>query len=251
MKIHLIVLFIFLSVAISFAQALDGETISTQKGDLIIKPILHATMAMTWDGKTIYTDPYGGIESFAGIPKADLVLITDIHGDHMNINTLEALELQGTTIVAPQAVMDKLPAGFTNTVAIANGESKEIKGVMIEAIPMYNLPETEDSRHPKGRGNGYVLTLGGKRIYISGDTEDIQEMRKLKNIDAAFVCMNQPYTMTVEAAASAVLAFQPKVVYPFHYRGKGGFSDVAKFKQIVADGSSKIEVRLIEWYPSQ
>ena len=101
--------------------------------------------------------------------------------------------------------------------------------------------------HPKGRGNGYVLELGGKRIYVSGDTEDIEEMRQLKGIDIAFVCMNLPFTMTVEQAADAVLAFKPKIVYPYHYRGRGGFSDVEKFKQIVAREPS-IDVRLLDWY---
>ena len=112
---------------------------------------------------------------------------------------------------------------------------------------MYNLPETEDSRHPKSRGNGYVLNLGGKRLYISGDTEDIPEMRTLQDIDIAFVCMNLPYTMTVEQAASAVLEFKPNIVYPFHYRGKGGLADVEKFQQLVSE-DQEIEVRLRDWY---
>ncbi len=115
---------------------------------------------------------------------------------------------------------------------------------------MYNLPETADSRHPKGRGNGYVLEMGDRHIYFSGDTEDIAEMRALKNIDVAFVCMNLPYTMDVNQAASAVLAFKPKVVYPYHYRGSGGLSDVEAFKKSVNDGDSKIEVRLRNWYPA-
>lgn len=114
---------------------------------------------------------------------------------------------------------------------------------------MNNLPETDDSRHPKGRGNGYVLNMGGQRLYISGDTEDIPEMRALQNIDVAFVCMNMPYTMTVEQAADAVLAFKPKVVYPFHYRGQGGLSDVDHFKELVNKGNEGIDVRLRNWYP--
>ena len=114
---------------------------------------------------------------------------------------------------------------------------------------MYNLPESEDSRHTKGRGNGYVLTFGDKRIYISGDTEDIAEMRALKDIDYAFVCMNLPYTMNIEQAADAVLEFKPGVVYPFHYRGGGGkFSDVDAFKTLVNNSDSSIEVRVRDWY---
>jgi L-ascorbate metabolism protein UlaG (beta-lactamase superfamily) len=113
---------------------------------------------------------------------------------------------------------------------------------------MYNLPDDETSRHRRGWGNGYVITIGEKRFYISGDTEDIPEMRMLSDIDYAFVCMNQPYTMTVEQAADAVLEFKPKVVYPFHYRGQNGFSDVNKFKELVS-ANPEIEVRLLEWYP--
>jgi L-ascorbate metabolism protein UlaG (beta-lactamase superfamily) len=113
---------------------------------------------------------------------------------------------------------------------------------------MYNLPEAPDSRHTKGRGNGYVLTLGGKLVYISGDTEDIREMRSLKNIDVAFVCMNLPYTMDIEQASSAVLEFKPKIVYPYHYRGQGGLNDVEGFKKLVNAVNPSIEVRLRNWY---
>jgi L-ascorbate metabolism protein UlaG (beta-lactamase superfamily) len=114
---------------------------------------------------------------------------------------------------------------------------------------MYNLPENSDSRHTKGRGNGYVINFGGKNVYISGDTEDIPEMRHLKNIDVAFVCMNLPYTMDVNQAANAVLEFKPKIVYPYHYRGQEGLSDVSAFKKLVNDGNKSIEVRLVNWYP--
>ena len=114
---------------------------------------------------------------------------------------------------------------------------------------MYNLPEAADSRHTKGRGNGYILTMGGKKIYLSGDTEDIPEMRALKDIDVAFVCMNLPFTMDINQAASAVLEFKPKIVYPYHYRGQGGLADVEGFKKLVNAGNPKIEVRLRSWYP--
>jgi L-ascorbate metabolism protein UlaG (beta-lactamase superfamily) len=115
---------------------------------------------------------------------------------------------------------------------------------------MYNLPEAADASHPKGRGNGYVLTLGGKNVYLSGDTEDIAEMRALRGIDVAFVCMNLPYTMDVPQAAQAVLAFKPGIVYPYHYRGENGLSDVAGFKKTVNAANPKIDVRLRNWYPT-
>lgn len=132
---------------------------------------------------------------------------------------------------------------------LSNGEESEILGLTVQAVPMYNLPDDDSSRHPKGWGNGYVLTIGGDRLYFSGDTEDIPEMRMLSNIDYAFVCMNLPYTMDVDQAADAVLDFAPKVVYPYHYRGQGGLSDVEKFKSLVNAGNPAIEVRLRNWYP--
>ena len=142
-----------------------------------------------------------------------------------------------------------------STSVVSNFQSIDLQigdtKITIEAIPMYNLREEALKFHPKDRGNGYVLTLGDERIYISGDTEDIPEMRKLKDIDIAFVCMNLPYTMTVDNAASAVLDFKPKYVYPYHYRGTEGLSDVSKFKDIVNDGNPDIEVVQLDWYPNR
>lgn len=231
-----------------FAQP---TSLDTRRGSLVITPILHSSMVLQWNGKTILVDPYGGAEKFASFASPDLVLITDIHGDHLHKKTLEALDLSKATLIAPQAVLDQLgEAFFHKQHALPNGSSMKWKSLRVEAVPMYNLPETEDSRHPKGRGNGYVLTLGGKRVYISGDTEDIAEMRALEGIDLAFVCMNLPYTMDVDQAADAVLAFKPTTVVPFHYRGGGGqFSDVEKFKELVLAQNPDIEVRLLEWYP--
>jgi L-ascorbate metabolism protein UlaG (beta-lactamase superfamily) len=201
------------------AQALNGDHVKTnQGGDLVIHPINHATFAMAWNTSTIYVDPVGGASAFSALPAPNLVLITDIHGDHLSADTL-------------------------NATVLANGETKSIKGVSIEVVPMYNTTPERLQYHTKGRGNGYVVTLGGKRIYISGDTEDIPEMRALENIDVAFVCFNLPYTMTEEQAASAVRDFSPKIVYPYHYRG----SDIAKFKKLVGNDAG-IEVREGSWY---
>ncbi len=223
---------------------LTGDTIATGEGDLIIHPINHATLVMGWKGKTIYVDPVGGAQRFEGLPRPDLILVTDIHGDHWHNETLSAVAGEKTAIAAPAAVAEKLPENLRKqTTVLANGESKSLLDLKIEAIPMYNLTEERLKFHTKGRGNGYLVTLGGKRVYLSGDTEDIPEMRALKNIDVAFVCMNLPYTMTVEQAASAVREFKPKVVYPYHYRG----SDVEKFKKLVGEDLG-IEVRLREWY---
>lgn len=225
-----------------FAQ----DTIKTEKGELAIVPIQHATFVMKWGGKTVFVDPTGGADAFKGQGKPDLILVTDIHGDHFDPKTLAALRTSDTMFVAPGAVAEKMGAEKTGVTILPNGEKTKAGEIGIEAVPMYNLTSERKNFHTKDRGNGYVLTMGGKRIYISGDTEDIPEMRALKDIDVAFVCMNLPYTMDVEHAADAVLAFKPKIVYPYHYRGKE-MSDVEKFKSLVAKDKS-IEVRLLPWY---
>ncbi len=231
-----------ISLLVFGAEAPTVDRISSEKGDIQIQPLNHATFTLEWDGKKLFVDPVGGAQRFKGAP--DVILVTDIHGDHLNADTLKAVSREDTQIVAPQAVADQLPPALkSRTIVIANGESKEVQGIGIQAIPMYNLTPDRLKFHAKGRGNGYVITLGGKRIYISGDTEDIPEMRGLKNIDVAFVCMNLPYTMTVEQAASAVKEFKPKIVYPYHYRG----SDTEKFKKLVSEDSG-VEVRLRDWY---
>jgi len=232
-------------------KTLDGGEAAEENG-FIITPVEHATMVMNWDGTIIYVDPVGGKETFSTYTEPDMVLVTDIHGDHMDIPTLEAIASYKTVIFAPQAVFDKMPESLQNkTNVINNGQMIEDFEMTIEAVPMYNLRPEALKFHEKGRGNGYVLEKNGKRIYISGDTEDIPEMRNLKNIDIAFVCMNLPYTMTVEKAAEAVLEFKPKTVYPYHYRGTEGLSDVSKFKTLVEAGNPEIKVTQLDWYPKK
>lgn len=250
MKFNLFTLLFLVAAITGKAQRSAPDQIETSAGPLSIQPILHATMVLTWNDKTIYVDPYGGAKAFEGIASPDLILITDIHGDHMHLETLNAIETSKATLVVPQAVADKLPDNLKDkAVVINNGNITSQLGISIMAVPMYNLPEAPDSRHTKGRGNGYILTLGGKNVYVSGDTEDIPEMRALTDIDIAFVCMNLPFTMDINQAASAVLEFKPAIVYPFHYRGQGGLSDVEAFKKLIEEGNAKIEVRLRNWYP--
>jgi L-ascorbate metabolism protein UlaG (beta-lactamase superfamily) len=218
-----------------------SQTFSTSAGPVKITPIWHASLIIEAGGKTIYVDP-AKPGNFTGLPPADLILITDIHGDHMDATTIAAVSKSGTEIWAPSAVA----ATATAANKIANGETKTWGAWTIEAIPMYNLtrgPAPGKLYHDKGRGNGYVLTYGDKRFYFSGDTEGIPEMRALKNIDVAFVCMNLPYTMPPDEAADAVKAFHPKIVIPYHYRG----SDLSVFEKGLA--GTGIEVRLLEWYP--
>lgn len=228
------------------------ETIIEKTSKTKISPISHATAVISFKDVVIYLDPTGGAKAFANFKNPNYVLITDVHGDHMNLNTLKELDLTKTTIIAPKAVAKNILALQTKEIiSIDNGETKNFNNFSVEAIPMYNLREEALKIHSKGRGNGYVLTIDGERIYFSGDTEDIPEMRNLKNIDKAFVCMNLPYTMTVESAADAVLAFAPKKVYPYHYRGTNGFSDVEKFKKTVNELNKSIDVIQWNWYPNK
>lgn len=225
-----------------------AKTNLNMKNPLQINPINHATMVMNWGEQIIYTDPVGGNTAFQGQAPADIVLVTDIHGDHFNTSTLESI-IGRAVLIVPQAVKDLLPADLAaKSRVVKNGEKITVGNLSIEAIPMYNLPESKDAFHTKGRGNGYVLERDGFRVYIAGDTAGIPEMRALKNINIAFVPMNLPYTMSVEDAADAVLAFKPKVVYPYHYRGTDGLSDVGRFKALVNAGNKDIEVILAKWY---
>ena len=222
-----------------------------QESAIKIIPIEHASTILEWKHITIYIDPVGGANAFKGQKQPDLILITDIHGDHFSLETLKALNTKKSKIIVPQAVADKMPIDFTPILDVLNnGDSKDRYGITVKAIPMYNLREEALKFHTKGRGNGYVITIGEERIYFSGDTENIPEMRALVNIDKAFICMNLPYTMTPESAADAVLAFKPKQVYPYHFRGRPDVSDVSKFKTIVNAGNSEIEVIQLDWYPN-
>jgi L-ascorbate metabolism protein UlaG (beta-lactamase superfamily) len=239
MKAFLSTIFsLLVTASLAFSQT---QTFSTSAGPVKITPLYHASTLIEAEGRTIYLDPAKPAK-FSGHPKADLILITDIHGDHMDPASIAEVSGPATEIMAPPAVVKTV----TTAKPIANGETKTWQSWTIEAIPAYNVtrgPAPGKFYHDKGRGNGYVLTYGGKRFYFSGDTEGVPEMRALKNIDVAFVCMNLPYTMPAEEAADAVKAFHPRIVIPYHYRG----SDLAVFKKGL-EGSG-IEVRLLEWYP--
>jgi L-ascorbate metabolism protein UlaG (beta-lactamase superfamily) len=230
---RLLLSFVALAAALTAA-----EVFTTSAGKVEITPIQHASLMIQAGGKVIYVDPAQG--KYDGLPQADLIFITDIHGDHLAPAIVDKLKKSGTVIVAPKAVAEKLP-GCT---VMANGETKTVAGIQVEAIPMYNLKPAPDGQtyHDKGRGNGYVLTIGGKRFYFAGDTEGIPEMRALKAIDVAFVPMNLPYTMTPADAAVAVKAFHPAVVYPYHYRGQD-----TKIFAAALEGTG-IDVRLRDWY---
>jgi L-ascorbate metabolism protein UlaG (beta-lactamase superfamily) len=242
---------LLLCAAVLQAQLSAPDNIQTSSGMLTIQPVQHASLVLSVKNTIIYADPTGA-DNYKGMAAPTIILITDIHGDHFDPKTIDAVKTAGTILVVPQAVADKLPeADRTHLVILKNGDNSTQAGISIMAIPMYNLPESPDAKHTKGRGNGYVLGIGGKNIFISGDTQGIPEMRSLKNIDVAFVCMNLPYTMDIKEAADAVLAFKPKIVYPYHYRGQNGLSDINGFKSLVDAGKQAIEVRLRNWYPAK
>lgn len=227
----------------SFANLPAGSTDSfrTTEGVLKITPVTHGSLMLEFKGKVIHVDPWSRGD-YTGLPKADLILITDVHGDHLDPAQVQKLKKSGTEIVAPQAVAQTV----IEALVLHNGQKKVVSGLEIEAVPMYNHkrgPSPGKLYHDKGRGNGYLLTLGDKRVYISGDTACISEMKALTAIDIAFVPVNLPYTMPPEEAAECVKAFKPKIVYPYHYRG----SDLNVFTRAL-ESHPDIEVRLKDWY---
>ena len=223
--------------------ALTGDHLDTTAGDAVFHPVNHASLLFQWNGRTVYVDPVGGAGLYTGFPRADLILVTHTHGDHFDATTLGAVKKDGTVLIAPAAVYASLSTALKAiTIPLSNGASTNVLGLSVDAIPAYN------ANHPKGAGNGYVVGLGGRRAYFSGDTGDIAEMKALTGIDVAFVCMNQPFTMTVAQAAGAVRAFRPRIVYPYHFRNSDStLSDLNAFqRQVGADLG--VEVRQRKWY---
>jgi len=233
--------------ASAYAQAGPVQTFKTSAGDVKITPVYHASLFLEAGGKVIYVDP-AKPGNFSGLPKADLILITHEHGDHVDMDqtSINAVKKDGTEIWTTAAVQKIV----TTASVMANGDTKKWGKFTIEAVPAYNTvrgPKAGAFYHPKGNGNGYVITYGGKKFYFSGDTEAEPDITAaLKNIDVAFVCMNLPYTMTTDEAADFVKSFHPKVVIPYHYRSMPAM-DLNAFKAKLE--GTKIEVRLLDWYP--
>ncbi|WP_017445166.1 MBL fold metallo-hydrolase [Gayadomonas joobiniege] len=233
----------YCSALVFFCISLVVQANGVKHGAIKIVPIEHASFVMENKKQVIFVDPTGDKSLYQVYSDPDLILITDIHGDHFKPELIKSLAAPKTQILAPQAVVDKLGEGQV----INNGESKRMRRLKITAIPMYNITESRLKYHPKGRGNGYLIDWAGQRIYISGDTEDTPEMRALKDIDIALICMNLPYTMTAKQAADAVIEMHPDIVIPYHFRGKNGFEDVDYFtKQVKKQG---IQVDRLAWYP--
>jgi L-ascorbate metabolism protein UlaG (beta-lactamase superfamily) len=227
-----------------------GDHLATTNGDVIIHPMFHATLMMVWNDVVIYNDPDDSTSfptAYNGLPKANIVLVGHHHGDHLSATRIESIRGTNTVIIAPPTVYSDpsmTPALRAITTVLTNGMSTNLMGLLVEAVPAYN---TNSTNHPRGRDNGYVVTMGGRRIYMPGDTSNIPEMRALQNIDVAFMPMNLPFTMAVSDAVNAVRAFRPKIVYPYHYSGTS-LADVNLFKRLVS-ADPGIEVRLRRLYP--
>jgi L-ascorbate metabolism protein UlaG (beta-lactamase superfamily) len=236
-----------------------SDKIPATGGDIVITPIAHGTVHIAHGPHVVLVDPtiYGAwdgphpggvapVMNYDRLKPATLVVVTDIHGDHYDSDAIVKLKTAAAKVIVPNV------AGWhwqpPTATPLANGRSETVDGITVEAVPMYNLvrgPSATARFHDKGRGNGYVLTIGGKRLYFSGDTECTPEMKALKNIDVAFIAMNLPYTATPAEAAVCASAFKPKVAYPYHFKGQ----DVKIFEAALA--GSGVEVRLRDWYSSR
>lgn len=231
----------------AMAAAHGSNSFETDMGTVTVHPVSHASMVLETPVGVIYVDPVGDPSAYGEMPAADLILITHQHGDHYNEETLTALAGDSTPLITNPAVYEMLPEALkANASQIANGEQTTFEGATIDAIPAHNTTEDRLNFHPEGRDNGYVLTMGDFKMYISGDTEVTDAMRGLTDIDVAFVCMNLPFTMGIEQAAEGVKAFKPAVVYPYHYRNKDKtYSDIEAFAAMLGE---ETEVKMGDWY---
>lgn len=238
------ILFIAILIFTGFAQGKEGEKlfeediIKASTGDIKITLIGHGTLMLTFDNKVIHIDPVSREADYSKLPAADLILITHEHGDHLDPKAIKPIRKEETKIVLTEICAEQLGDG----IIMKNGDTKEVGGLKIEAVPAYNIVHERQKGkpfHPKGRGNGYVITLGDKRVYIAGDSENTPEMKKLKDIDIAFLPMNLPYTMTQEMVADAAKAFRPKILYPYHF----GDTDTSVLVDLLKD-EDDIEVRI-------
>lgn len=239
-QLSFILLLILMVMALPlFGQAkYEMDTLKTPKGDVVISFLGHGSVMVEFKGKVMYVDPVSRYADFSKMPKADLILITHEHGDHLDSTAIEGCRTEKTKILCCAACLPKARGG----IAMKNGETRTIDGIKVEAVPAYNIVHVRSEGvpfHAKGSGNGYILTLGGKRIYTAGDTENIPEMSQLGAIDAAFLPMNLPYTMTPEMVAEAAKRIQPKILYPYHF----GKTDTSLLVNLLKDEKG-IDIRI-------
>jgi len=218
----------------------EEDLIPTSRGDLKITFIGHGTLMFSFAGKIIHIDPVSREADYSNLPKASIILVTHEHGDHLDPKAIEMLSTEKTALILTQKCVEK--SNISGGIVMKNWDVQTVQGIKIEATPAYNIKHMRSKDvpfHPEGEGNGYVLTLGDKRVYVAGDTENIPEMKGLKEIDIAFLPMNLPYTMTPEMVADAAKAFMPKILYPYHY----GKTDTAEIVELLKNVQG-IEVRI-------
>lgn len=216
----------------------ETDILPTSAGGLTIAFFGHASLRFTFGGKEIYADPFGGAADYSKLPKADIILLTHDHFDHCDPKAVAAIRVEKTQVVCAAACAQKVEDG----IVMRNGDSRDVGGVKIEAVPAYNVVHKRENGRPfhiPGEGNGYVLTFGDKRVYVAGDTENIPEMKSLRDIDCAFLPVNVPYTMTPEMAADAVRAFRPRILYPYHFSQ----TDLSRLTALLSDEKG-IETRI-------
>ena len=222
-------------------QAFEEDVFATSAGELKITFLGHGSLILAFGGKIIHVDPYGKTADYAALPKADAVLVTHEHQDHLDRAALGNILKPETELILSR----KSAEAFGKGTALDNGGEATVLGIPLRAVPAYNIIHKRDSGqpfHPKGEGNGYILTFGGTTVYIAGDTENTPEMKALSGIDIAFLPMNLPYTMSLEMAADAALAFRPKILYPYHYEQ----TDVRKIADLLRDSGVKVRVRSMD-----
>jgi L-ascorbate metabolism protein UlaG (beta-lactamase superfamily) len=222
-----------------FAQGNPAsDRLNSSAGIIEMHFIGHASLVFNLNSFIVYIDPVRSMGKYDNMPKADLILVTHEHGDHLDANLIKELSKPGTIVLCNDASLSKIPSAQ----AMKNGDTKNINGVEVEAFPAYNIVNMRapgQPFHPKGTGNGYIITFGGKRIYVAGDTENTPEMKALKNIDVAFLPMNLPYTMTPDMVADAALAFRPKILYPYHY----GETNTSEIIDLLKNTSIEVRIR--------
>lgn len=229
---------LFSMVLVSGQEGFETDVFKTSAGDLNITFIGHGTLMFTFGGKTIHVDPWSRLADYSKLPKADMIILTHEHRDHLDLKALSIIRTEKSVVVLTDACARQVQGG----IVMENGDVKSIEGLKIEAVPAYNIVHKRKDGspfHPKGIGNGYVINFGDKRVYVAGDTENIPEMKELREIDIAFLPMNLPYTMTPEMVADAAKAFKPKILYPYHY----GKTDTSELVELIKD-TRDIEVRI-------
>jgi len=219
-------------------EQFETDVIPTSAGNLTITFLGHGSLMLAFSGQIIHVDPFGQVADYARLPKADVILVTHEHGDHLDLSALKNVRIEDTAVVLTETCARQVQGG----IVMRNGDARTVKGIAVEAVPAYNVVHKRGNGqpfHPKGIGNGYVLTFGNTRVYVAGDTENIPEMKALRDIDRAFLPMDLPYTMTPEMAADAAKTIKPRILYPYHY----GETDTSKLVELLKDQQG-IEVRI-------